>query len=204
MKSSQGCKKLYNKEDVLRNMQIVYNHCTSVDLKNGKEWYESAHSFSIYLSKKYSVTETQSAGIIAAFSPMKEWELNKRMCETFIESNGNISQHTGTQTEKAKQILFNHFTPEEIDYCLGGMKTINFFRNIHNPDDRNFITIDRHHLNVCYGENIERCTDKQYLFLKENTLIFANKLNLIPNQLQASLWVCWKRIKNNGFKWQNG
>jgi len=202
MKSTTGYKKLYDEKIVLKNIETIYNNCNSEDLENGRTWYENAKSFSIYLSKKYNVTELQSSGIIAALSPQKSWEHNTKIAEQFIETNGNAKVHTGVQLGKAKHILYNSVIPSEVYKTLGGMKTKNFFYNIYNPDDRDYCTIDRHHLNVCYGENLESCTDKQYAFLKEKTIIFANKLNMIPNQLQASLWVCWKRIKND-FIWPN-
>lgn len=202
MKSRKGYKKLYDESFVLRNIETIYNKCTSDDINNGRTWYGNAKSFSIYVAKKYNVTEMQSAGIIAALSPQKSWDQNMKITEHFIESNGKASVHTGVQLSKASYILHNPLIPEEVYDTLGGLKTKNFFYNIYNPEGDEAVTIDRHHLNVCYAENKESCTDKQYEFLKENTIIFANKINMIPSMLQASLWVCWKRIKND-FKWQN-
>lgn len=200
MRSRKGYKTLYNSEFVLNNLNIVYNNCNSDDLKNGRAWYENAKSFSIGLSKKYNITELQSAGIIAALSPQKSWEQNIIIAEKFIESNGAVSVHTGTQMSKAKHILYNSVIPEEVYATLGGMKTKNFFQNIYDPDCKDYVTIDRHHLNLCSRENIESCTDKQYEFLKNETIIFANRVKMIPSELQATLWVCWKRIKKE-FVW---
>ena len=202
MKSRKGYKKLYDESFVLKNIETIYNRCTSDDINNGRTWYENAKSFSIYVAKKYDVTELQSAGIIAALSPQKNWDVNMKATEKFIESNGKASVHTGVQLSKASYILHNSLMPEEVYNTLGGLKTKNFFYNIYNPDDKMSVTIDRHHLTVCYAEQKENCTDKQYEFLKKNTIIFANKINIIPSMLQATLWVCWKRIKKD-FKWQN-
>lgn len=201
MKSRKGYNQLYNSSFVLKNIETIYNRCTSDDINNGKTWYENAKSFSIYLSKEYGVTEIQSAGIIAALSPQKSWESNMKIAEHFIESNGAAHVHTGVQLAKAKHILYNPLTNDQVYHTLGGLKTKNFFYNIYKPDCKDFITIDRHHLNVCYAEDKVSCTNKQYEFLKENTAIFANKINMIPSILQATLWVCWKRIKKE-FIWQ--
>jgi hypothetical protein len=201
MKSRKGYNQLYNSSFVLKNIETIYSNCTSDDIINGRTWYENAKSFSIYLSKKYNVTEIQSAGIIAALSPQKSWDVNTKIAENFIESNGSVSVHTGVQLAKSKHILYSPLTKEEVYLTLGGKKTKNFFYNIYMPECKDFITIDRHHLNVCYAEDIKGCTDKQYEFLKENTSIFANKINMLPSILQATLWVCWKRIKKE-FIWQ--
>jgi len=201
MKSRKGYNQLYNSSFVLKNIETIYSNCTSDDIINGRTWYENAKSFSIYLSKKYNVTEIQSAGIIAALSPQKSWDVNTKIAENFIESNGSASVHTGVQLAKSKHILYSPLTKEEVYLTLGGKKTKNFFYNIYMPECKDFITIDRHHLNVCYAEDVKGCTDKQYEFLKENTSIFANKINMLPSILQATLWVCWKRIKKE-FIWQ--
>lgn len=201
MKSRKGYSQLYNEQFVLKNIELVYSRCTSNDLNSGKTWYENAKSFSIYLSKKYEITELQAAGVIAALSPMKSWDVNTRIAEEFIETNGNTNVHTSVQTGKAKTILTNSVIPEEVEQVLGGLKTTNFFHNIYNPENEEAVTIDRHHLNVCYAKDVTTCTNKQYEFLKKNTIIFAKRVNMIPSELQATLWVCWKRIKKN-FIWQ--
>lgn len=201
MKSRKGYNQLYNSSFVLKNLETIYSCCNSDDINNGKTWYENAKSFSIYLSKEYGVSEEQSAGIIAALSPQKSWEVNTKIAEQFIREDGNAKVHIGAQLTKAKHILYNNLTAKEVYSTLGGLKTKNFFYNIYTPDSKEFITIDRHHLNVCYAEDKTMCTNKQYEFLKENTAIFANKINMIPSILQATLWVCWKRIKKE-FIWQ--
>lgn len=201
MKSRKGYKQLYNEQFVLKNIELVYKQCTSNDLNSGKTWYENAKSFSVYLSKKYDVTELQSAGVIAALSPMKSWDMNTKIAEEFIETNGATNVHTSLQTSKAKVILHKPVIPKEVELVLGGLKTTNFFHNIYDPKNDEAVTIDRHHLNVCYGKDVTTCTNKQYEFLKKNTIIFAKRVNMIPSELQATLWVCWKRIKKN-FVWQ--
>lgn len=202
MKSRKGYKRLYDESYVLKNIDTIYTQCTLEDINNGKTWYESAKSFSIYLSKKYNVPEIKTAGVIAALSPQKAWDQNKILAESFIETNGNSKGHVGVQLIKAKIVLKQPLLQEEVCNTLGGLKTINFFKNIYNPECKEAVTIDRHHLNVCYAEDLRSCTDKQYEFLKKNTIIFANKVNMIPSELQATLWVCWKRIKKS-FVWQN-
>ena len=189
-------KQLYNSpETVLMNIQKVYSQCTENDVLEGKGWYKSANLLSLTLSEKYSVDYIKVAGIIAALSPMKSWELNKQMAEQFLETKGRVSSHTLMQSNKARKILKYAKNISDIETCLGGLKTINFFNNIRDPDSRNYLTVDRHHIYISTGHDMQSCTPKQYEFLKENTVIFANKIDMVPNQLQSILWVGWKRMK---------
>lgn len=200
MKSRTGYSKWYDESFVLKNLDLIYQQCTFDDFNNGKTWYENAKSFSLDLSKKYNVGEEKSAAIIAALSPQKSWEVNKKISEQFLMSGGSKSLHTKTQHSKAKTILEYNLSSDQIPTILGGLKTINFYKNIYNPECEEALTIDRHHLNICYGEDVKVCTPKQYSFIKNNTTIFAKKIDIIPSRLQAILWVCWKRIKKD-FIW---
>lgn len=189
-------KKLYKRpEIVLNNLERVYKLCSEEDKIEGKSWYANANSFSLYLSDRYKVDPIKTAGIISALSPQKEWEHNKILAEEAISTDGRIIRHTSQQANKAKRILKNSRTIEDVDLILGGLKTINFFHNIREPTLRDYVTVDRHHLYLSIGRDARDCTPKQYEFLKQNTVIFANGLDLLPNELQSTLWVCWRRIK---------
>ena len=198
MNSVVELKKLYNSSSTLiENMRSVHNKCVEEDLMYGKGWYNRANFFSLALSEKYGVSEMKAAGIIAALSPLKEWTLNKAMAEEFIRTKGVISKHTSAQTMKARKILNHASTVQDVENYLGGLKTVNFFNNIYNPFSKDHVTVDRHHIYLSLGWDAQSCTTKQYEFIKQNTIILANELNIIPNELQSTLWVCWKRIKKH-------
>lgn len=191
-------KKLYNyPERIVENMQSVYNKCIDDDFMYGKGWYDRANLFSLALSEKYGVSEMKAAGIIAALSPLKEWTLNKAMAEEFIRTKGMVCRHTSAQASKARKILNYASTRKDVEVSLGGLKTINFFNNIYDPSSKDHVTVDRHHIYLSLGWDAQVCTPKQYEFIKENTIILANELDIIPHELQSTLWVCWKRIKKD-------
>ena len=196
MTSGHEFKKLYkNPSIILSNIKDVYSKCTIDEFDNGKSWYKTANSFSLYLSDTYGVSERRSAAVIAVLSPLKEWEQNKKIAETFIQTKGKVSGHYIGQTEKGRSILFDDRTHQDIEKTLGGLKTINFFNNIFNPNTSEHVTVDRHHISLCTRSDVNTCTPKQYEFIKQNTIIFANELGIIPNVLQSTLWLCWKRLK---------
>jgi hypothetical protein len=196
MKYGREFKKLYNNPQiVVNNLKRVYQLCNATDLQDGKSWYENANSFSLSLSEKYNVDKMKTAGIISALSPQKEWEHNKILAEEFISTGGRVCRHTAQQGRKAKNILRSSSSHQEIEVILGGLKTINFFNNIFNPFSEHHVTVDRHHLYMSIGWDARDCTTKQYEFIKQNTIAFANEQELLPNKLQSILWVCWKRLK---------
>lgn len=178
-------------------MQEVYSQSIEEDLVYGKGWYERANLFCLALSEQYKVSEMKVAGILSALSPQKEWSQNKAITEEFLRTNGRICKHTSLQSGKARKILQYTKNERDVEVCLGGLKTINFFNNVFKPSDRNYVTVDRHHIYLSIGWDAQSCTPKQYEFLKENTIIFANQLDIVPNELQSILWVCWKRLKKN-------
>lgn len=178
---------------VMNNIQRVFENATIKDYQEGLKWYSEAHDFANDLAKTYGIGKMKVAGIIAAMSPMKAWKTNKEIAEEFISCG--TSGHTASQTEKAKSIYCGDETKEYIERTLNGLKTINFFNNIYNPSDEEYVTIDRHHLYISTGMDVQTCTTKQYQFIKKHTVMFSKSVNLTPCNLQAVLWVTWKRMK---------
>lgn len=199
MKSTNEFKILYNHPQLaVSNIARVYDEVTFDDYEEGRNWYESANSFSHSLSNTYNVHVMKVAGIVSALSPMKEWNINKRMAEEFLEKEGQVSSHFRKQIDKAVYILKGPECKKSIENQLKGLKTVNFFNNIFCPADGEYVTVDRHHIQVCTGINTESVTPKQYQFIKKATVDFSKRVNLRPCQLQAILWVTWKRLKSNG------
>ena len=85
---------------------------------------------------------------------------------------------------------------EFIERILNGPKIVNFFNNILNPLDKNYLTVDTHHISICTQDyKLNRITSKQYKFLKEETINFANEVKIIPCELQAILWHHFRKTK---------
>lgn len=195
MQLTEGFPYLYQHSLIVKsNIERVFENATIKDYQEGIKWYSEAYDFANDLAKTYDVSAMKVAGVIAAMSPMKAWKNNKEIAEEFIKSG--ISGHTESQTEKAKSIyLLNNDDKQYIESTLNGLKTINFFNNIYNPSDEEYVTIDRHHLYISTGIDVQVCTRKQYQFIKKHTVMFSKSVNLIPCNLQAILWVTWKRMK---------
>ena len=193
----------YDSKEVNKNIEQVWEQYTSEDFNNGKMWYREANQFSLEVAEKFQVTPVVSAGVLSALSPLKEWELNKRITENFFTLmhkdavNGwKRVGHWLTQKKKAWDIYTQNPIPEQVSKILGGLKTVNFFGCINNPSDTESLCVDRHMIKIATQSDNAKITKKQYLFLKQEYLNFANRVDMIPSHAQAILWVTHKRIKN--------
>lgn len=193
----------YNSKVIQDNISEIWDQHTYKDYNSGKFWYDEANQFSLELAKEYNVTPAKSAGVLSALSPLKEWNLNKRITEEFFQlmkkapaTGWRKASHYYTQKLKAWKIysITDPFI-DEIANILHGLKTVNFFHCIQNPLSCDHVCIDRHMIKVALGADKPKLTTKQYLFLKQEYLTFAEKVNMIPCQSQGILWVTFKRVK---------
>ena len=176
------------------NILAVYEQCSDDELSRGLLWYREAHDYCLELSKKYNKSILVTTGILAALSPRKYWQENKKLANKYFR--GSCS-HTKIQLEKCHKIYHsNSFSL--IMNILGGKKTQNFFANILMPEDDKYVTLDRHSLTVVLGQTCEDVTPHQYNILKNIYIQTANKLGILPVHLQCCTWLCQKRIKKNG------
>tara|TARA_R110000868_G_scaffold392714_2_gene663500 strand:- start:703 stop:1329 length:627 start_codon:yes stop_codon:yes gene_type:complete len=198
MKATQRYKgRTLNQAQLVKNILEVYNNQAHTGESN---WYYTANELAISLATKYNVTTLQASGVIAALSPLKSWDENKRIAEGYLK-NGEAS-HTGAMITKADDIVgYNGTMTEEfILVTLNGNKIQNFFLNIAFPGVALGVTIDRHAVSVAVGEvlpdsMLRSITDKQYAFFEDAYRIAANKVGILPHEIQAVVWVKWRKLK---------
>lgn len=184
----------YNSEMVQSNIQEIFDQHTLEDFKGGSRWYRDANGFSISLANQYNTEPYKVAGIISALSPMKSWDLNKQIAEKALKRRTMRGLHWYNQTGKAKRIK-QCSDVSQVDDILGGLKTINFFHNIYEPDNQDYLTVDRWMSVIALGVRKQKFTPKQYNFLKGEYKKFAMKVGMDPVPLQATLWVVAHRTK---------
>ena len=164
---------------------------------DGFYWYREANEFAEKLGEEYKVSDWKVAGIIAAFSPLKSWELNKVIAEQFL-ATGKAS-HTAVMVKKAKDIMESDGQVTTICDILNGNKIVNFFLNIAQPVDLGGVTIDRHAISIAVGKVLPdskmRMSKNQYEFFVNAYKIAAFKRDVLPNQMQSVTWVKWKEMK---------
>lgn len=185
---------------LVNNILKIYD-----DAPTKKDWYVEANNFANYVWMKYyhkndegyPVTMAKICGVIAALSPLKSWEENKRIAVKFITTGK--CEHTGTMKDKAKRILESNGDQDVIAGILNGNKITAFFLNMVNPKTSNVVTIDRHAQDIALGEYLNDAsrsmTSKQYEFFQHCYVIAANKRDVRPSMMQSVTWEHWRQLK---------
>lgn len=137
-KADQATRELY-----VATLLAAHDKTTASQRERGRLWYPVAHDFARYIA---GGDVTMGAGVIAALSQQKEWELNKRMADAFI--NGDPMGHFPDALRKAAAIMAGADPGDVLPMAL---KTGNFYRNILDPSDPDPVTVDRHAHDVIAG-----------------------------------------------------
>jgi len=184
---------------VKNNILKVWNNCSE---SHKFDWYKEANVFCEDLAIEYNIEKEIVIGILAALSPLKQWEINKRITIDFLNNGdcGQIKQFV----KKASTILETAKNEDDILNILKGNKISSFYLNIKYYDKNNIVTIDRHALSIALGRKIKESdyagmTTKQYLFFQECYIYAANILNINVLLLQSATWVRF-REKDFSFK----
>jgi hypothetical protein len=171
-----------------RNIIKVYNEATEDQKRQGAEWYRHAHQLADLLSEGQV---RQGAGVLAALSANKAWDINQRLARDAFD--GNVHGHVSNALGKVAKIL-SGVDPAEV--LPMDMKTGNFYRCILDPEDAEAVVIDRHAHDVAVGHP---CGDDdrglsakgRYAVLSLAYRNAAAKLGVTPSVLQATVWVAW-------------
>lgn len=168
--------------------------------KDKFDWYKDAHNYAKYLACTFDVSVIVSSGIIAALSPVKEWNQNKNLAYKFLKTGGNCGGHMKQFLEKARLILETAVTEKDVLVILNGRKISSFFINILRPDDSNNVTIDRHALTVATGivttdKFYSGMTKIQYDFFVNCYKKAAEKMNVSALLMQSATWEYYRNNK---------
>ncbi len=205
--------KKYNRwsQRIERNILSVYIRANDYDRAEGLHWYQQAHDTAKVISDKLKVTLPQAIGVIAALSPGRQWGMNLLEAEDFIKAymkglRGRDLPIVGTygyrNIRKAIRILEGK-PPMDV---LGGNKVRSFYQNILDPKGSLEVTIDRHAKGLAIRSNSIKgatneedanVTNAEYPYYAKHYIKLAERLGLIPNQLQAICWVTWRRLRGN-------
>jgi hypothetical protein len=182
------------------NIHRVYRMADRHTLKEGMGWYQTTNTFAHGLADKHGITVRQAAGVIAALSPRLYWDRNMHYADQFCATG--YAPVLNLSRRKAGMILFDNIDPDVAFAPASrnsGQKVRSFFNCIIDPncDD---VCIDRHAYDIAVGEkgnDVSRGTLRLkgvYDNIRDTYRSLANKIGIIPNQLQAVTWCTWKQL----------
>ena len=174
------------------NLRRVLSAATTEESKEGIEWYTKASAIATGPTSKET---RRAAGAIAALSPGLSWERNVAEFRRLQAGLGAKFQ-TGINWRKAETI-YSGTEPLEV---LSGPKTRAFYMNIAYPFSAATTTIDRHAYSALAGRHL---TSKElqsldlgsYAKAQDAYVQLAEENELLPCQVQAIVWVTWRRLK---------
>jgi hypothetical protein len=188
-----------DKERLARHIVATYEAATPAERLEGRSWYSVARDAAVELDPNDPV---RAAAVIAVLSPRVNWERNVKLAADAYA--GRPLACIKRNAEKANAIVGGS-DPEEI---VSGDKVRAFWRAIVDPTDARAIVIDRHAIDVAFGEVMDderrgKILGKRgaYGELADRYVYATEVINqrfgvdLTPVQVQATTWVAWRRMK---------
>jgi hypothetical protein len=184
----------------MQNLETVFKSIRRGEINENKNWYKKANLYAQYLSNEFMVDFNKVCAVISALSPACNWVQNKKDAKAMIVcyvhdldyADFNFSTY-GANVAKVWNIL-NYKGNDLLNKFFSlktGAKTFNFYLNILNPKNENFVTIDRHAISIYHGSKRfrgKKITQKQYSIIANAYINTAKSLNLLPCEFQAILW----------------
>ena len=170
-------------EEMQENLQNGWWNTNPIQRFRGSVWYPFAHDFAYVIGHG---DVRKGAGLIAALSPQKSWDVNRRLAVD--ASQGLFWGQVGNALDKARAI-YDGADPATV--LPMSKKTGHFYMNILDPMDPNWVTIDRHAIRAArcdWDDGDPRITDKDYAnYVLAYQKAAANE-GVVPSVFQAGIW----------------
>lgn len=179
----------------IHNLQLALHKSTMKEFDEGMDWYECAKN-RIEGTRKLNfpwISASKVIGVVSILSPNLHWESNIEAMREFFVSQRVIATKQVTLAAKSwmnDQYQFSFKT---------GPKISNFYHNLLDPQDPNYVTIDRHAIRAWLGPMHARRFDdqcgriglnyKSYNIIADHYKEVSGHYGILPNQLQA---ICWQ------------
>lgn len=180
----------------------MYKLADRVDRDEGSIAYIRYSTLMLEIANHYNADYLDVTAAFVAMSPNSDYMGNLRSLITMLNC-----VRDGQSLDKIKVSTFRHARNRAYKYLIGaenfwtttkGPKIRNFFKNITEPGNADYVTIDGHIVAAWKGKNL---TMKQaiikptlYRIIADDVKEFAQELRILPNQLQATLWFARKRL----------
>lgn len=185
------------------NILKAYNRATESEREQGMYWYSTAHKDAKAIADRHGVMVSAVAGVIAALSPGLQWGLNLLQADALAAAfaqdtpRPNVGVYGWKNVNKAWEILQGRHPLAVLPET--GPKTRAFYRCVADPEASYAVTVDRHakclaHWRLTDRDAFSAVRVAEYAYLAWHYRVIAERLGIMPHQLQAITWVTWKRI----------
>ena len=160
-----------------------------------RRWYWAMNAFALGLSRRYNVSITLAANVIAVISPRLSVEKNMAYAELLFATGD--APIMGVPKRAALALIGG---ADWFDVVKNGPKITSFAHNIANPADSRAVTIDRHIYDWLTGStnDAERkplSRKGAYEAAADTFRAAADHIGVRPHELQAVVWFVQKSGK---------
>ena len=195
---------------ITNNLLALWESRTETDESEGLLWYARANRRGQELAVRHNVTLGQAIGVIAVLSPGCEWGKNLQYADELLAAWNSgkrgpdlpmVGVYGNKNLDKAKAILSGHSPTVVIPDSSKKVKA--FYSCLINPAESQDVVIDRHAKCAALGLRSKKSgyasqdvtvRSAEYVYLARHYVKLADRFGLLPSQLQAVLWVSWKRV----------
>ena len=189
----------------VRQILKVYRSATADEIQHGMKWYAIAKRDSTKVAKEFGISVNTVVGVVAALSPLMNWNVNIKSARILIECfvNGGamddviLSGYPQNKLKAWEMLEQKMVRKKTIMAKLNGQKTTAFFANILGSD---VVTVDGHAKNIHDGlRRVLKNNNvgvKEYRTISEAYYKAADKVGIKGYQMQAITWVAWRRQHN--------
>jgi hypothetical protein len=175
------------------NIVAAYRAATPAQVARGQHWYQVANDLAGIIG---AGDVRQGAGIIAALSAQRRWEVNVTLATD--AAGGNVHGQTDAVLAKVRAMIDGADPAGILPLQL---KTGNFWRCITDPADPDPVCVDRHAHDVAVGRRYERenrglSNVNRYAVLALAYRLAAREIGEIPSAVQAVTWCA--QVDQNG------
>jgi len=181
--------------EMVGNIRAVYARATATEREDGRSWYPRAHAIMCEWSETYGYSIATVACVTAALSPQVEWTRNVIMADDILAGRPpSIGGYLRTNRDKAERVRDERLSNLTTVF-KGGPKVNNFAANLAG-DYYNAVTIDAHAAQIALDEPTYNAGLSWAKYAVFATAYFqaARELGMAPAELQATVWLTWKRM----------
>jgi hypothetical protein len=202
------------------NLWNTYLKSIPVEREEAIASYDRYHLICRTIAERHGYPVEVACGVFSALSPNNEYHGNIRDLETVLVNarrGGTLDDFTVATYGNNKRKAWDIVHGQPVGEAIKARKTWAFFNNVFRPSDPEFVTVDGH-MYWCWagragtvkGLRGKNRTDsglegtpslgaKLYEEIAGDVRGLAFALGLVPCQLQAILWVTWKRIHRRAY-----
>lgn len=189
----------------LHQIRKVLAEATEEEYCEGKEWYSQANQFCATLAGEYGVSLDSAAAVTAVLSPGIQWPVNKNAANSLLlafrmggdDALQGVTTAAYNQNQRKASRIVRGECPQEI---VRGPKVTQFWNDMKEPEtDWDAPTIDGHVYSICSGRKIpigeapEIRVSERAAIIRAFRKVAADN-GLLVKQVQAIVWVVWKRL----------